>query len=32
MQNWGDAGFDLTEDSLDLNGMCSKNLWELINE
>lgn len=32
MQNWSDGDFDLSNESLGMNGMCTKNLWELINE
>jgi hypothetical protein len=32
MQNWSDGDFDLSDESLGMNGMCTKNLWELINE
>jgi hypothetical protein len=32
MQNWSDGDFDLSDDQIAMNGMCTKNLWELMKE
>lgn len=34
IQNWADgkSNYDFSEDSLDMNGMCSKKIWDLLDE